>query len=89
MLYALDVRNGVHVYDLGEPSKPQSYDWLDMQNFTSLNAYLQVNGNTILIMFFHKNRNVVAEFSYYRTQQKFTFLRYFKFKANVNEMHLM
>jgi hypothetical protein len=88
-LYGLDVRNGVHVFDVKEPNKPQNYDTIDLTNLTTLNAFLQINGNTILVMFFRNNRNIIIELSYDHVQRSWAFIRYFKFKADINEMHLM
>ena len=41
------------------------------------------------MQFFKNQRNIIAELSYDHALKSFTFIRYFKMKAAVNEIHLM
>lgn len=50
---------------------------------------MEVNGKTILVMFFRNNRNVIAELFYDHAEKDYTLVRYFKMKSNVVEIHLM
>lgn len=90
VLYALDIFRGIHVYNLTDPSKPVSHDFLDLQKLTSAsNSKIEVKGDTILVLFYRNRKNVIAEFNYKLTQTSLTFLRYFKFTAAITEMHIL
>jgi hypothetical protein len=48
-----------------------------------------VNDNTILVLFRRANQNAIAELNYDHSNKDFAFIRYFKIRSNVVEMHLM
>lgn len=90
MLYLLDFERGIEIYNISNPTqKPAIYDFIDLSTFTRKNQKIQISRKTILIAFFHRSQNVVAEFNYNVHEKKFSFLRYFKFKDILIDMHLM
>jgi hypothetical protein len=42
-----------------------------------------------MVLFLHNRHNVIAELNYRSIDQKFQFIRYFKFSMIVNEIHIV
>lgn len=60
LLYVLDANRGVEVYEVNNPAKPTSYDTINLENITYANSNIEVNGKTILVMFYRGIKNTIA-----------------------------
>lgn len=90
MLYLLDFETGIEVYNITVTNqKPAVYDFIDLSTTTRRNIKIEIENKVILVAFIHRSENVVAEFNYRVEEKKFSFMRYFKFKDILIDMHLM